>query len=213
MWGVYCTVNAFEAAVVMTLRSLRVVVVLAHEKQKKKSYRTGKEAIATVGVRIGRTCAHMALYLCSSLVGGAPPQRALMGVALAAAAAWAVALRNVEVLAKKTGGEYRRAPSSPPPPSKQQACAAEGTGALPWQREVDSASLGVAGSGGGGSGGVSSRTRSRSSGKGAGAGARARGGLRRRGARAEELENGSPATNGSHAAAQTNGHSAARKEL
>lgn len=74
----------------------------------------GKEAIATVGVRIGRTTAHVVLYLCSALLGGAPPQRVLMGVALAAAAVWAVTLRKVEALAR---GEGTPRPSLPPPPS------------------------------------------------------------------------------------------------
>lgn len=162
------------------------------------SHRTGKEAIATVGVRIGRTAAHMALYLCSSLVGGAPPQRALMGVALAAAAAWAVTLRKVEALAKRTGGEHRAsssAPPLPPPPSEQQAGAA-GNGVLPSQLEVevDSASKSP-GAGVGVSGG---RLRRRD------VGARAR---------AEEVVNGSPAADGSHAAAQASGNGGGRKEL
>lgn len=82
----------------------------------------GKEAIATVGVRIGRTAAHVALYLLSALLGGAPPQRALMGVALAAAALWAVTLRKVEALTRTRDKSRTRlpSPSPPPPPSKKR---------------------------------------------------------------------------------------------
>eukprot|EP00752_Nemacystus_decipiens_P016503 g14752.t1 len=113
----------------------------------------GKEAIATVGVRIGRTTAHIALYLCSALLGGAPPQRALMGVALGAAAAWAVTLRKVEELARAR--DKSRVPSPLPsprlPPSKKHAA-------------VDKAGL-VAGSVGGadaeGKGGADQRLRRR----------------------------------------------------
>lgn len=95
----------------------------------------GKEAIATVGVRIGRTAAHVALYLGSALLGGAPPQRALMAVALAAAAVWAVTLRKVEVLASQPDDSVP-SPAPPPRPSKQRKV----VGVLP-------AKLGVGGNG------------------------------------------------------------------
>lgn len=70
---------------------------------------SGKEAIATVGVRIGRTAAHVTLYLCSAVLGGAPPQRVLMGVALLTAVLWAVTLKRVEVLTREGGGSPRHA--------------------------------------------------------------------------------------------------------
>lgn len=69
----------------------------------------GKEAIATVGVRIGRTAAHVTLYLFSAALGGAPPQRVLMGMALITAVLWAVTLKRVEVLASEGGGSSQHA--------------------------------------------------------------------------------------------------------
>lgn len=59
---------------------------------------SGKEAIATVGVRIGRTTAHVALSLCVQTGRGATTQRVLMTLALFAAGLWAWALRWVEML-------------------------------------------------------------------------------------------------------------------
>lgn len=70
---------------------------------------SGKEAIATVGVRIGRTAAHVTLYLCSAVLGSAPPQRVLMGVALVTAVLWAVTLKRVEVLSRDWGGSSQHA--------------------------------------------------------------------------------------------------------
>lgn len=70
---------------------------------------SGKEAIATVGVRIGRTAAHITLYLCSAVLGGAPPQRVLMGVALVTAVLWAFTLKRVEVLTREGGGSSQHA--------------------------------------------------------------------------------------------------------
>lgn len=59
---------------------------------------SGKEAIATVGVRIGRTTAHVALSLCVQTGRGAATQRVLMILALFAGGLWAWALRWVELL-------------------------------------------------------------------------------------------------------------------
>lgn len=158
----------------------------------------GKEAIATVGVRIGRTTAHIALYMCSALLGGAPPQRALMGVALAAAAVWAVTLRKVEALAR-TRDKSRPVspcPSPPTPPSKKRAA----VGVLPPKHGFDKGGL-VAGSDG--EVGAEGTT---------GTG----GGLRRREIRGEVDGNASVA-NGRHAATadtvNSNGNNVARKEL
>lgn len=79
---------------------------------------SGKEAIATVGVRIGRTAAHVTLYCCSALMGSSAPQRGLMAVALAAAVLWAITLRRVQVLGKP--GEISLRHSSRQSPSHQQ---------------------------------------------------------------------------------------------
>eukprot|EP00903_Cladosiphon_okamuranus_P007866 g7604.t1 len=85
---------AFAVTKILEYSIRGTALELVYQPMADKERLLGKEAIATVGVRIGRTTAHLALYLCSALLGGAPPQRALMGVALVAAAAWAVTLRK-----------------------------------------------------------------------------------------------------------------------
>lgn len=79
---------------------------------------SGKEAIATVGVRIGRTAAQVTLYCCSALMGSSAPQRGLMAVAFAAAVLWAITLRRVQVLGKPRQISLRH--SSQQTPSHQQ---------------------------------------------------------------------------------------------
>lgn len=152
----------------------------------------GKEAIATVGVRIGRTAAHVALYLGSALLGGGPPQRALMGVALAAAAVWAVTLGKVDALASQLDDSplpspAPPAPAPPPPPSKRQ----EVVGVLP-------AKLGVDGNGSY-TGGASAES---------GAGTE---GLRRRGVKGGGADRGISALNGN--TARTDGDTVTQKDL
>lgn len=63
----------------------------------------GKEAIATVGVRVGRTVAHVVLYIFSVALGGAPPLRTLMGLAIVASSIWTLALRRVENISGGVG--------------------------------------------------------------------------------------------------------------
>lgn len=56
-----------------------------------------------MGIRMGRTAAHVLLYLLSVALGGAPAQRVLMALGIVAAGLWAMALREVEVLAARRG--------------------------------------------------------------------------------------------------------------
>lgn len=81
---------------------------------------SGKEAIATVGVRIGRTAAHVTLYCCSALMGSSAPQRGLMAVALVAAVLWAITLRRVQGLGKPREISLRHSSQQTPSHHHQQ---------------------------------------------------------------------------------------------
>ncbi|CAM9998195.1 unnamed protein product, partial [Ectocarpus sp. 6 AP-2014] len=108
---------AFSVTKILEYSVRGTVLELVYQAMADDERRLGKEAIATVGVRIGRTTAQVLLYLCSAVLGGTPPQRALMGVALVLSVAWGATIRKVEALARRGGGPL---PSPPPSPSKQR---------------------------------------------------------------------------------------------